>query len=272
VSGACTEASGYTTRVVVCLPTYNERANIEPMIRSLADVLPVGGRVLVIDDNSPDGTGEIAESLRAELGFVDVLHRAEKEGLGPAYIAGFQWAIDHGADLVIEMDCDFSHDSSDVPRLLEAAESAALVIGSRYVDGGSVPDWSLLRRIISRFGSWYARHILKLEIKDLTGGFKCYHRRALEAIDLPTIRARGYMFQIESTFRTVASGFTVSEIPITFRDRREGKSKMGGSIILEALWRVPWLRLTGYTPAPGRPSAAKERGPKAASPIDGRAR
>jgi dolichol-phosphate mannosyltransferase len=269
VTEAAFDATGNTPRVVVCLPTYNECANIEALLRALGDVLPAGGSVLVIDDHSPDGTGDIAESLSAELKFVHVLHRAQKEGLGPAYIAGFQWAIEREADLVVAMDCDFSHDPADVPRLLHAARSAALVIGSRYIEGGSVPDWSLLRRMISRFGSFYARNILNLDVRDLTGGFKCYHRDLLEVIGLSTIRSRGYMFQIETTLRAVVSGFTVSEIPITFADRREGVSKMGGAIVLEALWRVPWLRVAGYAsrkrPLPARPAPELDR----ASRIDG---
>ena len=234
------ESQGW--RVVVCLPTYNERENVEAMLRALGDVLPGGGRVLVIDDASPDGTGGIAEELRHELEFVDVLHRPGKEGLGPAYIAGFRWALERGASHVIEMDCDFSHDPRDVPRLLEAARTADLVIGSRYVDAGAVPDWSVLRKLISRFGSFYARTILRLAVRDLTGGFKCFRRDVLEAIDLGSVGARGYMFQIETTFRTVREGFTVAEIPITFQDRLRGTSKMGGSIVLEALWRVMLLR------------------------------
>jgi dolichol-phosphate mannosyltransferase len=269
VDEAVLDATVKAPRVVVCVPTYNERGNIEALLRALGDVLPAGGRVLVIDDRSPDGTGDIAEALSAELEFVHVLHRAQKEGLGPAYIAGFQWAIEREADLVVAMDCDFSHDPADVPRLLHAARSAALVIGSRYVEGGSVPDWSLLRRMISRFGSFYARNILNLDVRDLTGGFKCYHRGLLEIIDLSTIRSRGYMFQIETTLRAVVSGFTVSEIPITFADRREGASKMGGAIVLEALWRVPCLRLAGYAsrrrPVPAQPGPELDR----ASRIDG---
>jgi dolichol-phosphate mannosyltransferase len=242
VETTATTTSLSTPSVVVCLPTYNERENIDSMVRALGDVLPPGGRVLVIDDNSPDGTGQIADGLAAELGFVDVLHRSRKEGLGPAYIAGFSWALEREATYIIEMDCDFSHDPFDIPRLLEAARDSALVIGSRYVPGGSVPDWPFARRAVSRFGSLYARMILGLGVADLTGGFKCYRRDALEAIDPPSIESRGYMFQIETTFRIVRAGFSIVEIPIAFVDRREGKSKMGGAIIFEALWRVPWLR------------------------------
>ena len=230
-------------RACVCLPTYNERENIEPMLRALGDVLGPDDRVLVIDDNSPDGTGSRADELAAELGYVDVLHRERKEGLGPAYLAGFRRALDSGAEFVIEIDCDFSHDPSDVPRLLEAAETADIALGSRYVPGGGVENWGALRRLISAGGSLYARIILGVSVRDLTGGFKCIRRTVLESTDLDAIRSRGYAFQIELTYRALRQGFTVKEIPIRFVDRQVGGSKMSRTIVLEAIWKVPLLRL-----------------------------
>jgi dolichol-phosphate mannosyltransferase len=233
---------GAVTRVMVCVPTYNERDSVEAMLRALGDVLPAEGRVLVIDDASPDGTGEIAERLAVELGYVSVLHRPRKEGLGPAYVAGFQRALDEGAELVVEIDCDFSHDPRDVPRLLQAAGYADLVLGSRYVAGGGVRNWGRARRAISAGGSLYARTLLGVSVRDLTGGFKCYRRSVLETIPLETIRSRGYAFQIETTYRAIRAGFRVVELPITFTDREVGASKMNGEIVLEAVWRVPALR------------------------------
>jgi dolichol-phosphate mannosyltransferase len=230
-------------RACVCLPTYDERENLEPMLRALGEVLGPEDRVLVIDDNSPDGTGEIADRLAAELGFVDVLHRPQKEGLGPAYLAGFRRALDAGAELILEMDCDFSHDPRDVPRLIEAARDADLVLGSRYVEGGGVENWGLVRRAISFGGSLYARVLLGLGVRDLTGGFKCFRREVLEAIPLDRVRSRGYAFQIELTYRAVRRGFRVREVPIRFVDRVVGGSKMSRAIVLEAIWKVPQLRL-----------------------------
>jgi len=209
------------------------------MLRALNDK---GARVLVIDDNSPDGTGELADALAAELDYVTVLHRPSKEGLGPAYLAGFRRALADGAELVLEMDCDFSHDPNDVPRLIEAAADADVVLGSRYVAGGGVRNWGLLRRFISAGGSWYARVVLGANVRDLTGGFKCYRRAVLEAIDLDAIHSKGYAFQIETTYRALRAGFRVTEIPITFVDREAGGSKMSRSIVLEAIWKVPALR------------------------------
>jgi len=228
--------------VCVCLPTYNERENLEPMLRALAGVLAPDDRVLVIDDNSPDGTGELADRLATELGFVDVLHRPRKEGLGPAYLAGFRRALDAGAELVVEIDCDFSHDPNDVPRLIAAAEDADLVLGSRYVPGGGVENWGLIRRAISYGGSLYARIVLGLSVRDLTGGFKCIRRAVLEAIPLDEVRSRGYAFQIELTYRAIRKGFRVQEVPIRFTDRVVGGSKMSRAIVLEAIWKVPLLR------------------------------
>jgi dolichol-phosphate mannosyltransferase len=230
-------------KAVVCLPTYNERENIEPMLRALGDK---GVRVLVIDDNSPDGTGELADRLAQELGYVDVLHRERKEGLGPAYLAGFRHALASDAELVLEMDCDFSHDPDYVPRLIAAVEDGVdLALGSRYVAGGGVRNWGLLRRLISAGGSFYARIILGVNVRDLTGGFKCYRRAVLEAIDLDAVDSKGYAFQIETTYRALRAGFKVVEVPITFADREVGGSKMSKAIVAEAIWKVPGLRLKG---------------------------
>jgi dolichol-phosphate mannosyltransferase len=230
-------------RATICLPTYNERENLEATLRELEGVLEAGDRVVVIDDGSPDGTGELADRLAAELPFVDVLHRAEKQGLGPAYLAGFRHALAGGAELVFEMDCDRSHDPRDVPRLRAAAQDADLVLGSRYVDGGAIRNWGLVRRFVSAGGSLYARLVLGVPVRDLTGGFKCYRRRVLEDIDLDAVRSRGYAFQIETTYRALRAGFRVVEVPITFVDREVGGSKMSRSIVLEAIWKVPALRL-----------------------------
>jgi len=229
------------SQIVVCLPTYNERENLEPMLRALGDK---GVRVLVVDDSSPDGTGELADRLAQELEYVDVLHRERKDGLGPAYLAGFRHALAAGAELVLEMDCDFSHDPADVPRLVAAAEEGAdVVLGSRYVKGGAVRNWGALRRFISSGGSLYARILLGANVRDLTGGFKCYRRRVLEAIDLDAIHSKGYAFQIETTYRALRAGFRVVEIPITFADREVGGSKMSKTIVIEAVWKVPALRV-----------------------------
>lgn len=231
-----------TSPAWLVLPTYNEAGNIEAFVEAVLAKLPAAARVLIVDDNSPDGTGEIADGLAASHDSVTVLHRPRKEGLGPAYIAGFKRALAGGAGLVLEMDSDFSHDPAYLPRLLEASERADLVIGSRYVPGGGVGDWSTLRRGISRGGSAYARLVLGTRVRDLTGGFKCFRREVLEAIDLDSIRSRGYAFQVEMTYRAIQGGFEVVEVPIVFRDRRAGSSKMDRSIVLEAVWRVPLLR------------------------------
>jgi dolichol-phosphate mannosyltransferase len=231
------------TNATVCLPTYNERENLENMVRALGTH---GVRVLVVDDNSPDGTGEIADRLAAELDYVSVLHRERKEGLGPAYLAAFRHALGTDTDLILEMDCDFSHDPADVPRLIAAAEAGAdLVLGSRYVAGGSIPNWGLVRRAISLGGNVYAQAVLQSRIRDLTGGFKCFRRRVLETIDLDAIDSKGYAFQIETTYRVRRAGFRVVEVPIAFVDREAGVSKMNRAIVLEAAWKVPAIRLRG---------------------------
>jgi dolichol-phosphate mannosyltransferase len=227
-------------RTVACVPTYDERENLEPMVRALREL---GVGVLVIDDNSPDGTGALADRLAAELDGVEVLHRERKEGLGPAYLAGFRHVLAGDAELVVQIDCDFSHDPADVPRLVEAARDADLVLGSRYVTGGRVENWGLVRRLVSAGGSLYARVLLGVGVRDLTGGFKCFRREVLETIDLDGVSARGYAFQIETTYRALRAGFRVVEVPIAFVDRERGGSKMSRAIVLEAIWKVPALRL-----------------------------
>ncbi len=235
-------------RAVLCLPTYNERENLEAMIEALGGVLDTSRDVvLVIDDGSPDGTGEIADRLSAERPWVSVLHRTTKEGIGPAYIAGFRWALAAGAELVLEMDCDFSHDPSAVPRLMAATEHADLVLGSRYAPGGGTANWGLVRRVVSRGGCLYAQALLGMRVRDLTGGFKCFRREALESIDLGSLSAHGYAFQIETTYRMRRAGMRIAEVPITFVERRAGASKMTGSIVAEAMWKVPLLRLRALT-------------------------
>jgi dolichol-phosphate mannosyltransferase len=234
-------------RATVCLPTYNERENLEPMVAALLARLGGDDRVLVIDDGSPDGTGEIADRLARDHGRVAVLHRTAKEGLGPAYLAGFRHALADGAELVLEMDCDFSHDPDVVPRLIAAAADADLVLGSRYVKGGRIENWGAGRRFVSRAGSLYAQVLLAARVRDLTSGFKCYRREVLERIDLDAVSSRGYAFQIETTYRALRAGFRVVEVPITFSDREAGASKMSRSIVLEAIWRVPHLGLQALT-------------------------
>jgi dolichol-phosphate mannosyltransferase len=243
---------------LICLPTYNERENLAAMVDALDRVRASveGLEVLVIDDGSPDGTGEVADRLAGDRPWLHVLHRPRKEGLGRAYLAGFAWALARDYDRVLEMDCDFSHDPERVPALIAAtADGAAdLALGSRYTPGGGVRNWGLARRVISAGGCLYARVILGLPVRDLTGGFKCFRREVLEAVDLGAVRAEGYAFQIEMTYRAVLLGFRVREVPITFTDRIAGGSKMSRRIVLEAVWRVPQLRvraLRGDVPRAG---------------------
>jgi dolichol-phosphate mannosyltransferase len=232
-------------RAVVCLPTYNERENLARVLDALE---PLGVRVLVIDDSSPDGTGELADELAAERAWVSVLHRERKEGLGPAYLAGFREVLAGDVEYVLEMDCDLSHDPADVPRLLAACvDGADVALGSRYVPGGGTANWGRGRRIVSAGGSLYARSLLGVPIRDLTGGFKCFRREVLERIDLGAIRSKGYAFQIELTYRALRAGFSVVEVPIVFADRTHGSSKMSRAIFLEAVARVPALRLAALT-------------------------
>ena len=241
------------------LPTYNERENLEPMVAAVRERLDEAAPdhvVLVVDDSSPDGTGELADRLAASDPRVRVLHRPLKKGLGQAYIAGFREALAGGAELVFEMDADFSHDPSHLPAMIAAAEEADLVLGSRYVAGGGVRHWGPGRRLISRGGCWYARRVLGVEVRDLTGGFKCFRREVLEAIDLDSVRSQGYAFQVEMTYRALRLGFRVAEVGIVFADRRVGASKMSRRIVLEAIWMVPRLRVSRSMPekrlAPGR--------------------
>ena len=227
------------------LPTYNEAENIDPFVRAVLPQLASSGvehHLLIVDDNSPDGTGALADKLADEFPEVEVLHRPAKHGLGRAYIAGFRRVLDSGADLVLEMDADFSHDPADIPRLIRAAVNADLVLGSRYVRGGGVSDWGLLRRMLSRGGCWYAQHVLGVPVRDLTGGFKCFNRRVLDTLHLDDVHADGYGFQIELTYYALKAGFSVVEVPITFRERRVGTSKMSPRIAIEAVWKVPALR------------------------------
>ncbi len=236
------------------LPTYNEAANIEPFVAAVRANLPTDAHILIVDDGSPDGTGERADRLAERHPNLSVLHRRTKEGLGPAYIAGFRRALASGAGLVLEMDSDFSHDPAYLPRLLDASRHADLVIGSRYVPGGGVSDWGPLRRLISRGGSAYSQLVLGVEVHDLTGGFKCFRREVLEAIDLDTVEVRGYAFQVEMTYRAIQLGFKVVEVPIVFRDRRAGESKMDSAIVAEAIVAVPRLRFGAKKrPEPQRP-------------------
>jgi len=227
----------------VVLPTYNEADNIERLVEELRSVLGERRRILIVDDSSPDGTGELADRLAAAYEDVGVLHRPAKQGLGPAYIAGFRRALDGGADLIVQMDADFSHDPADLPRLIAAAREADLVLGSRYVPGGGVGDWGAIRRAISRGGGAYARRWLGVPVRDLTGGFKCFRRDVLEVVRPETVRAIGYAFQVETTYQAIRAGFRVVEVPIVFNDRRVGESKMSRAIVAEAIWRVPLMRL-----------------------------
>ncbi|MGA9521222.1 MAG: polyprenol monophosphomannose synthase [Myxococcaceae bacterium] len=226
---------------LVCIPTYNERENLEAICSAVLAAEPRVD-ILVVDDNSPDGTGQLADELAAKEPRIKVLHRQKKEGLGRAYLHAFHTALDARYQYVIEMDADFSHDPRYLPRLLDEAMSGTdLVLGSRYVRGGGTLNWGVGRKVISRGGSLYARTILGVGIRDLTGGFKCFRRRVLESIGLEEVRSSGYAFQIELTYRTLKKGFTVKEIPIVFEDRRVGQSKMSRTIFLEALtmvWKI----------------------------------
>ncbi len=240
-----------TRRALICLPTYNERENLAAIVAAIhAAVADVD--VLVIDDGSPDGTGLLADALAAEDPRVKVLHRARKEGLGRAYLAGFAWALERGYPLVLEMDADFSHDPRHLPALLEAARTADLVLGSRYVPGGGTVNWTLGRKLVSRGGSAYARAILGVSVRDLTGGFKCFRREVLEALDLASVECSGYAFQIELTYRALKKGFTVVEVPIVFADRRVGRSKMSRRIVLEAMRKVWTMRFSRFAREAGR--------------------
>jgi dolichol-phosphate mannosyltransferase len=259
------QTSGGTPWLV--LPTYNEAQNIEAIVTAAGEVLGAAAngdyKILIVDDGSPDGTGEIADRLAAAHAQVQVLHRTEKNGIGPAYLAGFRHALDRGAAYVMEMDSDFSHDPADLARLLDATDrrsassGADLALGSRYVPGGGVSDWGLVRRLVSRGGSTYARLVLGLKLQDLTGGFKCFRREVLEAIHFDSVRSQGYAFQVELTYRAVRAGFRVVEVPIVFRDREQGESKMSWWIAAEAMWLVPKLRFGQQPPAQAPPAQAE---------------
>jgi len=234
-------------RACVVLPTYNERDNLPSVVPAILAASPELD-VLVVDDGSPDGTGALADELARREPRVRVLHRQRKEGLGPAYLAGFDVALRAVYGRILEMDADFSHDPGRLPALLAASREADLVLGSRYVPGGGTQNWGLGRRLLSRGGSVYARLILGVRIRDLTGGFKCFRREVLERIDLQTVTTVGYAFQIELTYRALRAGFRVVEVPIIFADRRVGQSKMTGAIVLEALWKVWGIRFAGWRP------------------------
>jgi dolichol-phosphate mannosyltransferase len=250
-----------TATIWLVIPTYDERENLAKIVDAagaeLERVAPGDFRILIVDDNSPDGTGAIADGLAEAHDWVEVLHRPAKSGLGQAYLAGFQRAMESGARLLLEMDADFSHDPAYLPDLIRAAEHADIVLGSRYVPGGGVRDWGLVRRLVSRGGGVYARRILGVDVRDLTGGFKCIRREVLEAIDLPSVRAEGYVFQIEVTYRAILAGFTVREIPIVFADRTRGRSKMSGTIAVEAMLLVPVMKRNA-TAALARARATRE--------------
>jgi dolichol-phosphate mannosyltransferase len=230
----------------VILPTYNEAGNIGPMVEALDPKLThENDRILIVDDNSPDGTGLIADEISTTNPRVHVVHRPRKEGLGPAYVEGFRASLNGGAELIVQMDADFSHDPAYLPRLLAASELADLVIGSRYVPGGGITEWGQVRRLLSRGGSLYSRAILRVPVRDMTGGFKCFRREVLDSIDLSEVAASGYSFQVEMTWRVARAGFSIMEVPITFRERQEGDSKMTTAIVAEAAWRVPTMRFRG---------------------------
>jgi len=229
-------------QTLIIVPTYNERENFPRMAEKLLS-LPVAIDVLVVDDNSPDGTGKLADEMAAKHPQIKVLHRTEKNGLGRAYIAGFKWALAHGYEFIFEMDCDFSHDPNEIPAFLKAAQNADLVLGTRYRGGIRVINWPLSRLILSRFAGIYVNLVTGMPISDPTGGYKCFRREALKSINLDEVRSNGYSFQIEMTHRLWRQGFTVAEVPIIFTDRTEGQSKMAGGIINEAFWMVWWLWL-----------------------------
>ncbi|GKS65544.1 dolichol-phosphate mannosyltransferase [Nitrospira sp.] len=219
------------------LPTYNERSNLEALINAIDHYLVAD--ILVVDDNSPDGTGQLADELSCKHGHVHVLHRPQKQGLGPAYLAGFNWALQRKYDRIIEMDCDFSHAPWDLPRLVHGSKTANLVIGSRYVPGGGTDNWDARRRLVSRCGNTYVRLFLGPMIQDWTGGFRCYHRDLLLRMGLETVSAKGYVFQVELAWRAVQLGAEIREVPIRFTDRVQGQSKLGWSSLIEGLLEVP---------------------------------
>jgi dolichol-phosphate mannosyltransferase len=234
-------------RLLVVLPTYNEVLNVDAMLRALRATVP-DAQILVVDDASPDGTADVAQSLGAELGHIDLLRRAGKGGLGGAYRDGFAWGLARGFDTFVEIDCDFSHDPAALPTLLDAATDHDVVIGSRYVPGGRIPRWKLSRRLLSRGGNQYASLVLGLRVADSTAGYRVYSRSALEAIQYQSVTADGYGFQIEMTFRARRGGASIVEVPISFSDRERGESKMSSTIVYEALWLVTkWALMRPFT-------------------------
>ena len=228
-------------KTYIVVPTYNEKANIAGLLEKIFGLGLLDLTVLVVDDNSPDGTGQLVEELKNSYPHLEILHRQKKDGLGRAYLAGFVLALQRGADYIFEMDADFSHDPKYLPDFLQAIESADLVLGSRYIKGGGVSNWNLTRRLISRFGNIYARFVLGLPYRDLTGGFKCYRRQVLETIGLLDISSVGYNFQIETTYKTHLAGFKIIETPIVFTERAGGKSKFSLKIMVESFWKVLFL-------------------------------
>jgi dolichol-phosphate mannosyltransferase len=243
----------------IVIPTYDEAENLSALVAAVRAA--IDGSILIVDDNSPDGTGRIADKLAAADRDVHVLHRPGKAGLAAAYVAGFRLALAAGAEYVLEMDADFSHDPADLPRLLDAARDGAdVALGSRYVPGGSIEGWSLDRQIISRAGGLYARAVLGSEIRDLTGGFKCFRADALRAIGLDDLAAEGYAFQVEATFRATRAGLRIEEVPIVFRERRAGRSKMSPAIAAEALWRIPEMRFAARRRRPPAPAVRPQHG------------
>ncbi len=229
-------------KIIIVVPTYNEKENIPILLSQIFNLKIENLNVLVVDDNSPDGTGELVEELKGEYPCLDILHRTEKSGLGRAYIAGFKEALNRQAVYIFEMDADLSHDPKYIPVFLEKIKNCDLVLGSRYIKGGGVSNWNLARRLVSRFGNIYAQLILNISYRDLTGGFKCYHRKVLENIGLDSLSSVGYNFQIETTYKAHKKGYKIEEIPIIFSERFEGKSKFNLKIILESFWKVLLIR------------------------------
>lgn len=238
------------TRTVVVLPTYNERESVVDVVGRLRTIAP-DVHVLVVDDNSPDGTGGIADELARDHAQVHVMHRSDKQGLGAAYLAGFAWAIQHGYEVIVECDADGSHHPEELPRLLAAIESADLVVGSRWVDGGRVVNWPWRRRLLSRAGSGYARMMLRMPQRDVTGGYRAYRTTAIHRLRVDTVASQGYCFQIELLWRAHLAGLRITEVPITFTERETGVSKMRGRIVFEAMWRVTVWGLASLVRLPG---------------------
>lgn len=232
-------------KTLVIIPTYNERENIERIVPQVLEKDP-SIHVLIVDDGSPDGTGEIADRMAKGNDRISVIHRKNKGGLGTAYITGFKFALEKNYDLIFEMDCDFSHDPKYIPHFLEAIPEADLVLGSRYISGVNVINWPMSRLLLSYYANVYSRWITGLPVKDATGGFKCFRRQVLEAINLDKVKSNGYSFQIEMSFRAWKKGFRIKEIPIVFEDRKVGQSKMSKIIVREAIWMVWRLRLWSF--------------------------